>query len=258
MSDTVAAFLDECTDLDALVAPLDASDWSRPTPAQGWTIAHQIAHLAWTDEVSLLAATAPEEFAREVEAALANVTGHVDEQAAKGAAAPPAELLIRWRTGRQELADALRAVPDGTRLPWFGPPMSARSMATARLMETWAHGQDVADALEVPREPTDRLHGICHLGVRTRDFAYIINNLPVPAAPFRVELTAPSGEVWTWGDGSTTDSLTGSAEDFALVVTQRREVAATDLVATGEAGHWLTFAQAFAGPPPKRADGTPS
>lgn len=251
MSDTVDSFLDECADLDVLVADLDEPTWARATPAEGWTIAHQIAHLAWTDEVALLAATAPEEFAREVEAALHNVTGHVDEQAAKGASAPPVELLARWRTGREELADALRATPDGTKLPWFGPPMSARSMATARLMETWAHGQDVADALEMRREPTTRVRDICHLGVRTRDFAHIINGEEAPSAPFAIRLTAPDGDVWTWGEESDdpAGSVTGTAEDFCLVVTQRRRVGDTGLVATGEAARWLTFAQAFAGAP---------
>lgn len=248
MSDTVAAFLDERTDLDALVAPLDESDWCRDTPAAGWTIAHQIAHLARTDEVALLAATAPEEFAAELQVAMGDPLGHADTRAAEGVSAPPAQLLARWRSGREHLATALRDAPDGTKLPWFGPPMSPRSMATARLMETWAHGQDVADALGVRREPTDRLRDICHLGVRTRDFAYIVNDLPVPSAPFAISLTSPGGEVWEWHpDGS--DRVIGSAEDFALVVTQRREVADTGLVATGEAAHWLTFAQAFAGAP---------
>ncbi|MGO1165712.1 MAG: TIGR03084 family metal-binding protein [Janibacter sp.] len=249
MSDTVAAFLDECTALDALVADIDEQDWAAATPAAGWSIAHQIGHLAWTDEVALLAATAPEDFAAEVEAALRDVSGHVDTQAAKGAAAPPAELLTRWRTSRERLAAALRETPSDTRLPWFGPPMSARSMATARLMETWAHGQDVADALGVRREPTDRLRDICHLGVRTRDFGYVINDETAPSTPFDIRLTGPDGDLWTWGESVTGDSVTGSAEDFCLVVTQRREVTDTDLVATGEAAHWLTFAQAFAGPP---------
>ena len=261
MSDTVAAFLDECSDLDALVAGLDEAGWSRDTPAAGWTIAHQIAHLAWTDEVAHLAATAPEQFDAELQVAMRDPFGHADTRAAEGAGAPPSELLARWRTGRKRLATALREVPEGIKLPWFGPPMSARSMATARLMEVWAHGQDVADALGVRREPTDRLRDICHLGVRTRDFAYVINDLPVPSAPFAIRLTSPGGEVWEWGTlrGSAADGLapqgpdhgavTGSAEDFALVVTQRREVGDTGLVATGEAARWLTFAQVFAGPP---------
>ena len=249
MSDTVAAFLSECADLDALVADLDVGGWARPTPAEGWTVAHQIAHLAWTDEVALLAATRPGDFAIEVELATVDPLGHADRRAEEGVTAPPAQLLARWREGRERLADALRPAPEGTRLPWFGPPMGPRSMATARLMETWAHGQDVADALGVRREPTDRLREVCHLGVRTRDFAYVITDRVPPQTPFRIELTAPAGGVWTWGDASTGDVVTGPAEDFALVVTQRREVEDTDLVATGEAAHWLTFAQAFAGAP---------
>ena len=251
MSDTTTAFLAECADLDRLVADLPDSEWARDTPAQGWTIAHQIAHLSWTDEVALLSATDPDAFQAVVAAAVQDPLGYVDTQAEAGAALPPAELLAAWRENRRRLADTLATVDPGTPLPWFGPPMKARSMATARLMETWAHGQDVADALGVTRTPTTRLHDICHLGVRTRDWAYLINGRQVPPAEFRVELTAPDGEVWAWGPAAVggAGSVTGSAEEFCLVVTQRRDVADTDLQTTGEASVWLTFAQAFAGAP---------
>lgn len=249
MSDTVAAFLDECTEIDALVSDRDDAAWASDTPAQGWTIAHQIAHLAWTDEVALMAATRPDAFTAEVEEALQDVLGHVDRRAAEGAATPPSQLLERWRRSRAALATTLREAPEGTKLPWFGPPMSPRSMATARLMEVWAHGQDIAEALGVHRVPTDRLREVCHLGVRTRDFAYVINNLPVPQSPFAIRLTAPDGGTWEWGEHNSRDRVTGSAEDFCLVVTQRRDVDETELVATGEAVRWLTIAQAFAGPP---------
>ena len=180
---------------------------------------------------------------------MADPFGHVDEQAAKGAAAPPSHLLRRWRESREALGRALAEAPPDTAIPWFGPSMRPRSMATARLMETWAHGQDVADALGVRTEPSDRLRDICHLGVRTRDFAHVINDREVPDHPFRIELTGPNGDLWTWGETDAPDTVTGTAEDFCLVVTQRREVDDTGLVATGEAATWLTFAQAFAGPP---------
>ncbi|KAB7745404.1 TIGR03084 family protein [Nostocoides sp. F2B08] len=249
---TATAFVEECEDLDALVADLSASDWARETPAVGWTIAHQIAHLAWTDEVALLSATDPEGFADVAAEAAQDPLGYVDRQAEARAALPPAELLAGWRDGRRRLADVLDLVDPDVRLDWFGPPMKPRSMATARLMETWAHGQDVADTLDVSRTPTDRLHDICHLGVRTRDWGYLINGKEAPAGEFRIELTSPSGAVWTWGPEATdgaAGTVTGSALDFCLVVTQRRDVARTDLRSTGAATEWLTFAQAFAGAP---------
>jgi uncharacterized protein (TIGR03084 family) len=159
-------------------------------------------------------------------------------------------LLAGWRDGRAALGTALRGVPDSTKIAWFGPPMSAPSMATARLMETWAHGLDVADALGVQRAATARLRSIAHIGVRTRDFAFAINGLTAPADPFRVELSAPDGSTWAWGPEDAAQRVTGSAEDFCFLVTQRRPRAELDVVAVGEdAQRWLTIAQAFAGPP---------
>jgi uncharacterized protein (TIGR03084 family) len=123
-------------------------------------------------------------------------------------------------------------------------------MATARLMETWAHGLDVADALGVKRAATDRLRSIAHLGVRTRDYAFSVHNLPVPAEPFLVELRGPGGDAWSWGSSDAAQRVTGSAEDFCFLVTQRRPLAALDVTADGpDAQRWLEIAQAFAGPP---------
>ena len=127
----------EGADLDRLVADLSAEKWATPTPAAGWTVAHQIAHLAWTDDAALASATDSARFADIARAALAN-PGFVDEAAARGVHTP--DLLVRWRRGRADLAAALAAVEPGRKLDWFGPPMSAASMATARVMETWAHG----------------------------------------------------------------------------------------------------------------------
>ena len=121
-------------------------------------------------------------------------------------------------------------------------------MATARLMETWAHGLDVADALGVTVRPTARLKSIAHLGVRTRDFAFTVHGLAPPAEPFRVELAAPDGGLWVWGPADAAQRVTGSAEDFCYLVTQRRPRAALDVVADGaDAEKWLSIAQAFAG-----------
>ena len=123
-------------------------------------------------------------------------------------------------------------------------------MATARLMETWAHGQDVADTLGLARAPTARLRHVAHIGARTRDFAYLLNGRRVPAEQFRVELSAPDGELWAWGPAAAAQRVTGPALDFCWLVTQRRHRSDLALRAEGaEADEWLGIAQAFAGPP---------
>lgn len=247
----VADLRAESDELDALVADLPAQRWATATPAAGWTIAHQIAHLLWTDRVALIAVTDEATFTSEVVSAAAqNPTGFVDAAAEELAATAPADLLADWRSTRAALHDALLTVAEGRKLPWFGPPMSAASMATARLMETWAHGLDVADALGTSRPPTARLRSIAHIGVRTRDFAYAVHGLTPPADVFHVKLRAPDGNDWTWGPEDAAQRVEGSAEHFCMLVTQRRPRAALDVVAVGpDAEQWLTIAQAFAGPP---------
>ncbi|MCS0600376.1 TIGR03084 family metal-binding protein [Streptomyces sp. LP11] len=240
----------ESDELDRLVAELDPEQWARPTPAPGWTVAHQIAHLAWTDHSALLAVTDAGAFQALVEKALTAPGSFVDEGAEEGARLPPAELLSGWRAGRDALERALRAAPPGSRFPWYGPPMSGASLATARLMETWAHSLDVADALGAVRPATDRLRHVARLGVRTRDFAYGVHGLTPPQTEFRVELDGPSGEVWSYGPPDAAQRVTGPALDFCLLVTQRAHRADLALTAEGpDADRWLDLAQAFAGPP---------
>jgi uncharacterized protein (TIGR03084 family) len=240
----------EGAELDAIVSTVDDEGWRTPTPADGWTVANQIAHLVWTDKAATLAATDVDGFSAEVRAAIADPAGFVNGAAERGAAEPRADLLVAWRRGRSDLVDALRAVPPGVKLPWFGPPMGAASMATARLMETFAHGQDVADALGIRRAPTARLRHVAHIGVRTVGFAFAVNDLAAPEEAFRVELTGPDGDLWTWGDDGSPDRISGPALDFCLLVTQRRHPDDLRLTVTGaQATRWVPIAQAFAGPP---------
>jgi len=236
--------------LESIVAGLDADGWRTPTPAAGWTVATQVAHLAWTDEVAVAAATDKSAWDAVVTEALEDPEGFVDAEALRGAEASPGVLLTRWREARTKLAEALRTTPPGQKLPWFGPPMSPTSMATARFMETWAHSLDVHEALGVEPERTDRIRHVAHLGVRTRNFAYLVHEREAPEEEFRVELTAPSGDRWTYGTEDSSQTIQGSAWDFCLLVTQRVHRRDTDLVAQGrDANEWLSIAQAFAGPP---------
>jgi uncharacterized protein (TIGR03084 family) len=165
---------------------------------------------------------------------------------------PPvgSSILEWWRENRAATGAALRERAPSDRVPWFGPDMSVASFATARVMETWAHGQDVADALDVTRMPTARLRHVAEIGVRARPYAYLSRGLDVPASPVRVELAAPSGAEWAWGPEDASDRIVGDALDWCLVVTQRRNPADTGLVVTGGAAtEWIGRAQAFAGPP---------
>jgi uncharacterized protein (TIGR03084 family) len=237
--------------LEQLVVDLDDSadgGWRTPTPAPGWDVATQVAHLAWTDEVAVKAATDKEAWDAVVLEAIADPEGYVDVQALTIARRPG--LLERWRRARADLRATLVAMPQGEKMPWFGPPMSATSMATARLMETWAHSLDVHEALGAPVEDTDRIRHVAHLGVRTRNFAHHLHGLDAPAEEFRIDLVAPSGDVWSWGPEDAAQTVTGSAGDFCRLVTQRLHRADTDLVATGaDVDRWLDIAQAFAGQP---------
>jgi len=161
-----------------------------------------------------------------------------------------AELRDWFTRVRNDLLAVFAGLDPAVRVPWFGPSMSVASSLTARLMETWAHGQDIADTVGVHRAPTHRLRHVAHIGVGARPFSYAAHQLPMPAEPVRVELVAPSGELWTWGPADAANLVTGPALDFCLLVTQRRHRADTAVVAAGTAAdQWLTIAQAFAGPP---------
>jgi uncharacterized protein (TIGR03084 family) len=239
----------EGDELEAVVALLDEDGWRTPVPAEGWDIATTIVHLAWTDECAIAAGTDEAAWDALVLQAISDPDGFVAQEALAGAAAPSADILERWRAARGALVQVLRDHPQGEKLPWYGPPMSPASMATARFMETWAHALDVYDALGISREPTDRIRHVAHIGVRTRDFAFGVHGLQPPAEPFRVVLKAPSGELWEWGPVDAEQTVIGPAYDFCLRVTQRRHRDDLDLVATGpDADRWLDIAQAFAGP----------
>ncbi|CAM3173513.1 TIGR03084 family metal-binding protein [Nocardioides dubius] len=236
--------------LEALLADRPDADWRVATPAAGWDVAAQIAHLAWTDESAVTAATDKAGWDALVTEALQDPERFVDGAALRGAAVPASELLARWRTARRELQRVLRELPPGTKLPWYGPPMSATSMATARFMETWAHALDVHEALGAEPEATDRIKHVAHLAVRTRDFAFVTRGLEPPTDAFHIDLVAPSGEHWTWGEPDAAQQVTGPALDLCLLATQRINRADTALRARGaDAETWLGIAQCFAGPP---------
>jgi uncharacterized protein (TIGR03084 family) len=247
LADDLAA---ESAVLRALLVDLDDDGWETPTPAEGWAVRDQVSHLAHFDDVAVRSATEPDVFRAELAESVAEGGIDPDQIAARYRALPPAALLSWFDTARAGMIEVFRGLDAGLRVPWYGPPMSAASSLTARMMETWAHGQDVADALGATREPTDRLRHVAHIGVRAMPFSYALREREAPAAPVRVELAAPSGAVWTWGPEDAADRVSGPALDFCLLVTQRRHRDDTALEVTGPvADEWLGIAQAFAGAP---------
>lgn len=244
LTDDLAA---ETAALQQILEPLTDADWRQLTPAPGWTIGDQVSHLAYFDQAAITSATHPDEFAAEL---ARNAGVDPDAIAMRFHEMPAADLADWFNRARGELLSVFAGLDPAMRVPWFGLQMSVASSVTARLMETWAHGQDIADTVGVQRAPTHRLRHVAHIGVGARAFSYAANRLPMPAEPVRVELVAPSGELWTWGPSDAQDRVTGPAIDFCLLVTQRRHRLDTAVQAAGPAAsEWLTIAQSFAGPP---------
>lgn len=251
VTEVAADLFAEQGELDTMCAALDGADWELATPSPGWAVRDQIGHLAYFDDAAAIAITDEPGFAdlkRALLATYGNDAATEEMTLGRYRAMAGDELLEAWRADRTRLAEAAATLSNETRVEWFGPSMGSKSFLTARLMEVWAHGQDVADALGASRAPSDRLRHIAQLGFITRGWSYINRGLPAPESALRVELDAPSGDRWVFGSDDATHTVMGPAQDFCLVVTQRRHVDDTTLELHGDdARAWMEIAQAFAG-----------
>lgn len=243
-------FREESRALHALIAPIAADRYVEATLFKAWTINDVLQHLHFWNDMALLQL----EDEALLKARLENLmTGAADLRAYErghlgdlGGGA----LLAAWSAGAERVADAFAAADPKARLVWAGPGMSARSSVTARLMETWAHGQEVYDLLGVERRNTDRIRGVAVLGVKTFGWTYMARGEAPPGPAPQVRLTAPSGAAWVFGDDDAGGRIEGAAEEFCQVVTQTRNIADTNLVLAGDvAKDWMSKAQCFAGPP---------
>ena len=236
-------------EVDRMVADLDDHDWDTPTPAEDWSVRHQIAHLAAVFQLAALAAGEPASFVALAYRLGPDFNANVRTALAPYLADPPPPLLRRWRAQRAAAEQALAAVPDDRPVPWLVRPLPAPVLAAAGMMELFGHGQDIADGLGLDREHGDRLRHLVEFAVRTWDFGYQARGLAVPDVSFRFEITAPSGATWAFGPVDAEQRITGPAVDFCLLVTRRRHHADLAVRATGaDAQQWLEIAQAYRGP----------
>ena len=248
----IADLVSEHDSLDQVVADLDASTWQLTTDSPGWTIADQISHLQFFDERAALAMNDPDAFGIDRQHLISSAPRDLSVELGRQVSA--GELLNAWRHSRRALIEAAMQVDPTVRVPWYGPSMAVKSFLTARLMECWAHGHDVAEAVGVQRSPSARLKHVAHIGVGARAFSLFINQLPEDSRSIRVELNAPDGELWTWGDETSDQRVLGEALDFCLVVTQRRALSDSRLTVVGDsATTWMRIAQAFAGAPTRKS-----
>jgi enediyne biosynthesis protein E11 len=247
----------ESEEIDHMVDGLGDALWALPTPAPGWTVADQVAHLSFIYTLAGTAASDPATFKVVTEGAQDDFNGAVNAALGLYRGASPPELLARWKSERQACVEALGAVPADQMVPWLVNPLPPAILACAGIMETFAHGQDIADALGVEIERTDRLRHLVGFAVLTRDFGYQMRGLTPPETEFRFEITAPSGEVWAFGPADSAQRVTGPAKDFCLLVTRRRHRDDLMVTASGtEADQWMDIAQAYRGPAgPGRAPG---
>jgi uncharacterized protein (TIGR03084 family) len=244
----------EADELHRLLATLKPADWQRATQFKQWTIDDIVQHLHIGDAMGLASATGPAAFdalLADIRAKRASGMSRVAETQARLGDLTGARLLERWRAHLDTLCDALAAKAPSDRLKWAGSDMGVRMFATARQMETWAHGQAIYDLLGLERPaPSPRIRNIAEIGVRTFGFTYRNRDLPVPTEMPHVRLDTPFGETWDWNAPSGANVVSGDILAFCQVVTQTRNIADTVLSVQGTtARHWMSIAQCFAGPP---------
>jgi len=241
------------TESKALLALLEANGVNRlreKTQFKSWTINAVIQHLYFWNQMAGLQLTDEDELSKRLSEVMSFKEGMRAYERKHLGDLSGAELVQIWDEDVDRTADLFAAANPKDRLKWAGPEMSARSSITARLMETWAHGQAVYDHFGVERDNTDRIENIVILGVNTFGWTYKARNETPPGPMPYLELISPSGEVWLFGERSHNERITGSAEAFCQVVTQTRNISDTDLKLEGPiAKDWMSKAQCFAGPP---------
>ena len=244
-------FKAECEQICALLKDKDETVFDRVSQFKAWTIGDIIGHLHLWNIAADLSLNDPAAFMKLMAATMIQISAgrsHTELQAEYFKGQSDVEIFSAWAGYFPEMAARFHAADPDDRVKWVGPDMSVRSCIIARQMEHWAHAQAIFDSLGVERENADRLKNVAHIGVTTFSWSFRVRGKTPPSPKPYVELTSPSGEIWTWNVPQSDNKISGSATEFSQVVTQCRNIKDTELVMIGDiADEWMTHAQCFAG-----------
>ncbi len=240
----------EGDELYTFLLTIDEEDWGRATTFKNWTVNDVVQHLYFGDYLGMTSHKNGADFLTFMATVQASNQSLVDYTRAWLKGESGVVMLERWHGQFSQMCDLFAASDPGMRLTWAGPDMGLKMFATARLMETWAHGWEIYDLLKASREHTDRIRHVAAIGVKTYGWTFANRDMEPPGSPPYLKLNSPSGANWEWNTPQDDNRITGEAVEFCQVVTQVRNIADTDLAIKGEpAKQWMAIAQCFAGPP---------
>jgi uncharacterized protein (TIGR03084 family) len=236
VNEILAALAEQQAELDSLINPLDDAAWARPSRCDGWSVSDVVLHVAQTNEMALasLDHALDAYYARMLDGLppMANVDDGAGAMVDKERGAPAAEVYGRWRDGVDALMKAFAAADPHDRVPWVAGTLSAHTLSTTRLAETWIHTNDVAFGLDVDLPSPERLKHIARLAWRTLPYAFTRAGRELTGT-VAFELTSPDGGAWTFADGQADTIVRGTARDLCEVAGQRATASETSLTAEG-------------------------
>jgi uncharacterized protein (TIGR03084 family) len=249
--DVLAALTEQQAELDSLVNPVDDISWTKPSRCDGWSVSDVVLHLAQTNEMAL--ASIEGRFVESLAAFVEGVavSGNVDDGAGalvdKERGEPPVVVYSRWRAGVDQLMHAFSLVDPHARVQWVAGTLSAHTLCTTRLAETWIHTNDVAHGLGATLSPAARIEHIARLAWRTLPYAFERSGRRL-RGPVTFELTAPDGHShWVFASGPAKTIVRGPAVELCEVAGQRAKASDTSLTAEGpDAADVLELVRTFA------------
>jgi uncharacterized protein (TIGR03084 family) len=237
VDEVLTALVDQQAELAGILACMEEADWSRPTRCEGWDVRDVVLHVAQTDELAIGSAEGRYEEVLYGLGAGLPAAASVDESAAalveRERDTAPAAAHQRWASSADALVAALDAGDLSRRVAWVVGDLSARTLATTRIAETWIHTGDVADALGIALPDTDRLRLIARLAWRTLPYAFSSAGQAL-SGPVAFRLTSPRGDAWEFvPDEPAVTTVRGPAAELCAVAARRVPASATSLRGVG-------------------------